>query len=344
MINFNQQPYTAKAYIDYLTKQFGTNRQNDSRTFMASDEVWQAWEKQGVSKPSNNKDFDTAIHNPLDLTQQYFNDIIISSKNLRNYDPKKTIFHIFPWSEFNAAANTLIDDERVILFDSSLTSFFNAISIIIMQCVYSHPSAQQAEFYETMVLSEFDKFIHKKVPVSTKDRHQFATNFQKIVMQDYDLTYAGASCAVALDCFVLCHEIAHFVLEHSQKKHCLNYALSNGKSVSFEIDSINQRQEFEADEYGYQLFLQLIENNQKTKRVKLSESYQLMPLIFFEIIDLVFAYARSKNINFYEKNTHPAPLERKEKLINFIDGKHHPFANEFYEAFMDFSKHVRSRF
>lgn len=43
-----------------------------SRTIKANNEVWQAWDKQGVSKP-NNEDFDTAMHNPLILMQQYFN-------------------------------------------------------------------------------------------------------------------------------------------------------------------------------------------------------------------------------------------------------------------------------
>jgi len=337
MFKFDTANLSAEGYILDLKKKFGIAKKSSNETIQLANNAWDEWEKQNVTKPKNTEE---VITEHLDIFHKYHADIASVGDKLHGYDSGATTFFILPWNELNACAVTLLNGEKVILLDTRLISFLNELAILVVVSTCCSKSEKDVVFYENYFFKLLDNYLTKPKELNTRSS---TNDFVSIIKKDYELTEMGAYCASAFLTYILCHEISHHILGHSEHK--IEVSLLNMMEADdvIEINAPLINQEYEADMYGYDIFLEVIKKRSKLQTIKLSEEFDLMPLIFFELIDLLNTYALKQGMASHDAKTHPNPLDRKKRLKKHIDITGEVKGNEFYEVFMGFSLHMRER-
>ena len=338
MFEFNKtkEQESARDFLHFLLNAYGSVSKPPNKVIEQVFDAWETWEDSGTDKPLDTKNI---VENNIDYFVFYYKDII-SICELEKQISNPIEFGIIPINNFNAFCHTLKNNDRAIIVDEKLIVFFTEAIISIMSCVYTKPNKKEVDFFESFILRQLDCFFFRGE--KSKDSIKKNTeDFLKVIKRDYDMTEVGSYFSMAFTVFIICHEISHILLNHSKQKKMYDFNKKTGDSFSVAFDYKSYKEEFDADEYGYKLFLQVIKNSNKADHAKLTEYYNRAPLIFLELIDIAYTYAVSKGIKIEHSNTHPPPLERKQKLINLYSEELHSHGVELYEGFMEFSQHIR---
>lgn len=337
-----EEPKTAQEFIDYLIEIYGASSVNP-KTVTDVKKTWGEWARQGTSEPDN---MEEVASDPYAIFCSYFDDIMKACE-IKEISPERVYFALIRIKNLNAFANTLPNDDKVIVFDDNLIAFFTAFIITTMLAVYSDPTEQETKELEIFLLSTLNAFHDKEQ--SQEEYEIYADQFMKMIEKDYELTKIGCYFGMAFTVFVICHELSHHILGHAEEKEKYfvpqnNQAIdSQTETATVSFNTPAYQEEFEADDHGYQLFLELIDKVDQVESAKLSQAFNHSPLMFFEIIEVVDLFARYKGFKNQQSDTHPQPMVRKEYLLSRYKNKLHPDGDELYTGFMGFIDYIKTQ-
>lgn len=328
---------TAQDYIDYLDDIYG-KMTTSKKTVADVDNIWNKWDRQGTSKPTNMESVAAA---PYDTFRSYFDDIMQACE-IKNIDPNTVFFALVRIKNLNAFANTMPNSDRVIIFDGDLIAFFTTFIITTLQAVYSNPTEQETEDVEAFLLSTLNTFYGKEQ--SEEENEVYGNQFMTIIQKDYQLTEIGSYFSMAFTVFIICHELSHHILGHAEEKRMYVVPdVSQKRQDSIPCNTPAYEEEFEADAYGYQLFLELIEKEDQIESAKLSQAFNRAPLMFFDFIDIVELFGRKKGFYQQKSDTHPDPMARKKYLLSLYDKQLDAEGDELYKGFTGFIDHIKKQ-
>ena len=338
MFSLDEEIKTGQDYLSYLTSVFGASKLNPEAVELTK-ATWEKWEKQGTSQPNNIQEI---ASDPLQTYRVYYQDILTAC-HIENINPDSVYFSLLPLKNLNAYANTTLNQDKVIVFDEELITFFTAFIIAVIVAVYTDTSDDEVEFFDEFILNSLDDFF-SRTKSRTKDSNKKHTqDFMGIIERDYYFTQVGSYFSMAFTVFIICHELSHHILGHSTKKRVFAIPENNGESIEIPVNSPSINEEFEADTHAYKLYLELIENRDRIEVAQLSDAFNRAPLVFFELMDIVQTYSEYKTGESYRSDSHPHPQQRKERLIKKYDSGLHHYGEEFYKGFMGYSALIRKK-
>ena len=338
MLKITPPLQTAEDFIAYLDDIYGRTI-TSRKTVSDVDETWNEWDAQGTSKPTNMEEVASA---PYETFRSYFDDIMQACE-VSEVDSDTVFFALIRIKNLNAFANTMPNADKVIVFDDNLIAFFTAFIITAMQAVYSDPTEQEAEELEGFLFSTLNTFHGKEQ--TQEENEAYVNQFMKIIQKDYKLTEIGSYFSMAFTVFIICHELSHHILGHAEDKrmYLVPKAKQKNKESHIPFNTPAYKEEFEADEYGYKLFLELIDKVDQVESAKLSQAFNRAPLLFFEIIEIVQLFGRNKDFYQQKSDTHPDPMERKKYLLSLYDKQLDTNGEELYKGFMGFAEHIKKQ-
>lgn len=226
------------------------------------------------------------------MEENFFRDIInITKKHIKDmpdiqFLPRRKF-------DFNVSVGTL-GTNKIIFAEELVLSFLTEFSCFgFFLVMYNTEKEATAKDIKRHMVAAIDIFICRK-----KNTGLDSVLLEAIGKNDHSTEYA-CYMARAMYTYILCHEIAHVVLEHEEKR--------------------DYQQEFEADALGYEIFNWLILNSEELEYLEFFEGLRRAPLAVFDIFDLVEYF---KNIILEEREAnlyHPAPYLRKAHLLDKFD-------------------------
>lgn len=226
------------------------------------------------------------------IEENFFKDIInISKKYIGNmpdiqFLPRRKF-------DFNVSVGTL-GTKKIIFAEELVLSFLTEFSCFAFFLVmYNTDKEATAKEIKRHMVAAIDIFICRKKNTGLDD-----VLLEAIGKNDHSTKFA-CYMARAMYTYMLCHEVAHVILEHEEKQ--------------------NFHQEFQADALGYKIFNQLIRNSEELEHLEFFEGLRRAPLALFDIFDLV-EYFKNIILEEVEINPyHPAPYLRKAHLLDKFD-------------------------
>ncbi|MCK5901856.1 MAG: hypothetical protein KAG28_01795 [Cocleimonas sp.] len=327
-----EAPQTAPDFIQYLENIYGRSAVNN-HTLDDLNDVVNLWKRQGIPLSIDTAKMEA---DPQRIYRAYFDDIL-QACDLNDIATDCIFFTLIDIKNLNAYASTLPNKDRVIVLDENLVSFFTCFFIASLVAVYSKPSAHQSDQLEAFL---FDTLAHFANPQhSVQQKKDYASRFKKIIQVDYRLTEIGCYLSIACTLFILCHELSHHLLGHTENR-CLSPNSAEDQRIAQMLNTPNHNEEFAADHYGYDLFLSLIENVEQVQFAKLSHAFNRTPLLFFEVIEIVHNIQPKKESALQQKDTHPPPMKRKSQLLSHYQHQLHGDGEALYDDLMPFIRYL----
>lgn len=263
------------------------------------DDIWCYFEgKNGINRPDNLTELIYTYNNP-----QF--DIF---KRLLEHYPKKDNFHIgfYNIQNFNAEAS-YIDDNKIILIDNYLTSFYMEVVLGLYFLTYeSEQSKDQILNCEYFLNYCFYKF-HYRSSYSKNPYLNFENHFSHLAKLNYQFVFESVVSQNTILYFILGHELGHFYFNHSIIK----------KEITKKSPYLIRSNEFTADEFGYSLMLSVSKEIRENDNTNISKHFDRMPILMFDIME---KYYKAFKIDI-QKHNHPQPFERKNNLLSKL-GSH----------------------
>jgi hypothetical protein len=128
--------------------------------------------------------------------------------------------------------------------------------------------------------------------------------------------FVAGALSDGINTFVLCHELAHIILNHAGEIHQLG-----GTSAASVLAVVKYKREaeFQADSLGLILFKEVEEKNKNyigRKEYKTVEApFRYAPLVFFTWLDIIQQFELRFTNHFRGMETYPTAAERREKLL-----------------------------
>lgn len=338
MFSLDEEIRTGKDYQQYLNNVFGTSKLN-SKAIDLTKAIWGKWEEQGTSQPNN---IEEIASDPLKTYREYYHDILTAC-SIENIEKDSVYFSLLPLKNLNAYANTTTNQDKIIVFDEELLTFFTAFIIAVMVAVYTDTTDDEVDFFDNFILNRLDDFYHRTKSRTNESNKKYTQDFTAIIERDYYFTQVGSYFSMAFTVFIICHELSHHILGHSVQKRMFAFPEGNGEAINIPINNPSINEEFEADSHAYKLYLELIKNRDKIKVAQLTDAFNRAPLVFFELMDIVQTYAEYRSGKAHCSDSHPPPQQRKEQLIKQYESNLHDYGKEFYKGFMGYSAHIRKK-
>jgi hypothetical protein len=144
-------------------------------------------------------------------------------------------------------------------------------------------------------------------PSIFEDQREFSLS---MIAENLDIINFSHDLNKAISIFIICHEIAHVTYQHLKD------------------DKTAHKREFEADFLGYQFFIKVIKNSNKSEYIQLQKMFICAPIIFFNCLALEETYMKEiKGLN-SSRSTHPDPFDRSAKLFSLF--KKHSEEHDLY--------------
>ena len=271
-------------------------------------EIWSEWNKAGITSP----DIDSIVANFVNQNNAFFQEIVqiaskVSEKELQiDYCP-------FILNSYNLHALSVKDGYLVFVDEIFLDMLYSLVFIFMYEAnsfIQEDELNHYAYFIKKLVI---DYFNHESSVLINEKRKK-----QGPITELYKKNYETAEFAVYLynsfKIFLFAHEISHHILGHKEGTFTQKFSI-NGRSSQIKIDKRKHAKEFEADVYGYKIFLEVINTvDDSINYAYCKYRYEYAPLFLFDIFDKLDRLQEEKGNIKVEYSTHPSPLDRKANL------------------------------
>jgi hypothetical protein len=226
------------------------------------------------------------------MEMDFFSDIISITKKYLNHVPN---IRFLPrrFFDFKMSVGT-IGAEKILFAEELVLSFLTEFS-----CYAFYLSMKETREkddirpFKRRMIAMIDIFVFRKKN----------TDFDEITMEvigkNEHSTKFACFMARAMYTYILCHEIAHAVINYKGEKSLQN--------------------EFDADALGYEIFYSLILNSDNLKHLEFFPGLRRAPIALFDIFDLIDYFKREILDNYTVDTSHPAPFLRKAALLEQFD-------------------------
>lgn len=300
---------TSKEYLAKLGKLYPKMINESAIVLKSAEFVWAGWElNSNIDRPDN-------IHH---IASNFRDEYTACFDRLKSYydGPKrdKLILAYFPIIDFNAKANSTKDEDRVIIYDEYLNAFITQFLLICINLTYnSELSSNEVDkckdYLEHLLL------LFKERKKTDNDKYiSYLDYFEVLASKDFNYSFQSAVGCYSIFYFILAHEIGHHYFGHTSKKE--KHFLGSVKSEKVEIETYKHLQEYEADEYGFQLFLNITKDVRDNDNTNINEYFDRFPLLYFDIMTLYYEFLINKGLIQEIPKSHPSPIERKNNLLS----------------------------
>lgn len=265
-------------------------------------EIWKEYNKAGISSP----DIDNIMATFPKINESFFQEIVqiasrVSSKDLNiEYCP-------FILNDYNLAARSAADGYLIII-DEYLLSMLYDLSYILTFKKYKYIQKKENKQYKDIIITILTDYLDNNI----KNRNLISELYTK----DYETAEFAVYLYNSFKVFMFAHEISHHILKHTEGTYFKECCMNN-RSCNIEIDKTSFDQEFEADAYGYKIFLEVLNTADNSINYAYCKyRYEYAPLFLLDIFDKIDRI-KEKILNYKIKYiTHPSPMERRKKLSN----------------------------
>ena len=226
------------------------------------------------------------------MEENFFNDVIkIIKKHVKNvpdiqFLPRRKF-------DFNVSMG-LVGTEKIIFAEELVLSFLTEFScLVFFLAMYNTEKDASTKDYKRHMVALIDIFVCRK-----KNSGLDNVLLEAIGKNDHSTQYA-CYMARAMYTYILCHEVAHVILEHDAKR--------------------DFQQELEADFLGYEFFNWLIQDYNELEHLGFFEGLRRAPLALFDVFDLVEYFKKVVLDEVEIDSYHPAPYLRKAHLLDNFD-------------------------
>ena len=226
------------------------------------------------------------------MEENFFNDIIkIIKKHIKNvpdiqFLPRRKF-------DFNVSMG-LIGTEKIVFAEELVLSFLTEFSCLAFFLAMNNTEKDAtAKDYKRHMVALIDIFVCRK-----KNSGLDSVLLEAIGKNDHSTEYA-CYMARAMYTYMLCHEVAHLVLEHDAKR--------------------DFQQELEADALGYDFLNWIIQDYEELEHLEFFEGLRRAPLALFDVFDLVEYFKKVVLDEAETDSYHPAPYLRRAHLLDKFD-------------------------
>jgi hypothetical protein len=279
-------------YFQYLVPNF--NKIDEIR------KIWSEYNKMGISSP----DIDAIMSNFPKHNEGFFQEIVNIASKVCGKE-LQIEFCPFILNDYNLCARSAKDGYLVIVDESYLDMFYMLANILMFE---RNNYIEEFEFYDL-------KSLVRNIiidPIRNENRHKV---FDQLVKRDYETAEFAVYLYNSFKIFMFAHEISHHILKHTNgtfTKQCH----MNERSCNIEIDRMSYIHEFEADTYGYKIFLEVMNTvDDSINYAYCKYRYEYAPLLLFDIFDKIDRVQEEKENKKKTYPTHPSPIDRKENLL-----------------------------
>jgi hypothetical protein len=263
--------------------------------------LWDNWENANFTRPNVD---DIAAHT-IERNRQFFHEIVkIAGKALKkdlNIEYCPFILNDYNFSAISA------DDGYLVLIDEA---FFGMLFFLILIFIFDMRDLIQEEDKSNIM-----SFINNTVDIYINHKYFNAPDSNitfSLTKKDYDTAEFATYFSKSIEIFIIAHEISHHILGHTKETIKKNMVIGD-HNVEIEVDKREKLCEFEADELGYKIFLEVMNTTDNSIDVAYCKyRFEYAPLFFF---DLVGRLDELKGMQANNYITHPTPTERKENLL-----------------------------
>ena len=233
-------------------------------------------------------------HDYFYMEMAFFSDIMLIARKYIKYLPN---IRFLPrrYFDFSMSVGSL-GSEKIIFAEELMLSFLTEFSLFAFYISMENTAKAAKDDlrqYKRYMVAAIDIFACRKKNSGIDEV------FLEVVGKNEHSAKFACFMSRAMYTFMLCHEVAHTVLNQS-------------------ADSSFQS-EFDADALGYELFYSLISNSDKLNYLEFFQGLCRAPLALFDIFDLVDYFKREILDEFVEDPKHPAPFLRKAALLDQFD-------------------------
>ena len=284
-------------WIKYYNVLIVTNKSRESAS-----EIWDNWEKDGVKRP----DIDSIADNISNSDNLFFKELTSISSEIINRELNIS-YLAFITLGYDFAAVTAADGYIVLVDDA-----FFSLTFFIICAAYTIAQTEISEATKELIRREI-----REVAVIGYKEKEFITfndmpNLFQLLGEGYNNAEASNYLFNSVRIFILGHEIGHHVFEHENGSEHVRYAIG-GREIDFKIDKRSWADEFEADDFGYQVFLGALDTTKERPQTYLEFRFPFAPLVFFEICDRIDWMKKAQKVR--NSSTHPSFEQRKETLV-----------------------------
>lgn len=226
------------------------------------------------------------------MEENFFKDVMyITKKYIENVPEIK--FLPRRKFDFNVSVGTLMG-EKIIFAEELVVSFLTEFSCLAFFLATRNTEKDEAiKVYKRHMVALIDIFVYRK-----KNSGLDKVILEAIGKNDHSTKFA-CFMGRAMYTYMLCHEVAHAVLQHEER--------------------VDYQQEFDADALGYEIFYCLILNCNDLQYLEFFPGLRRAPLALFDIFDLVEYFKKEILEQCEEKTHHPFPYLRKAHLLDSFD-------------------------
>jgi uncharacterized protein (UPF0305 family) len=263
-------------------------------------ELWSEYNKAGISSP----DIDAINANFPKIDEAFFQEVVkiaskFSGKNMQ------IEYCAFILNDYNLCARSAADGYLIIIDEFYLGMLYILANIFKFE---ANNYIEEDEFNHYVrlvqdVVIDYLKHIEKKDAI---------TQLQK---RDYETAEFAVYLYNAFKIFMFAHEISHHLLGHTKETISKQFSM-NERNCQIEIDRVDCADEFEADTYGYKIFLEVMNTvDDSINYAYCKYRYEYAPLFLFDIFDKIDRLKEEKMGMKIKYTTHPPPMDRKANLL-----------------------------
>jgi len=262
--------------------------------------LWSEYNKTGFSSP----DIDTIMVNSIKINEAFFQEIVkiaskFSGKNIQ------IEYCAFILNDYNLCARSAADGYLVIIDEFYLGMLYTLANIFKFEA-NNYIKKDEFNHYAHLVqdvVVDYLKHIEKKDKIT------------QLQARDYETAEFAVYLYNAFKIFMFAHEISHHILGHTKGIIKKQFSM-NERNCKIEIDRIDYNDEFEADTYGYKIFLEVMNTvDDSINYAYCKYRYEYAPLFLFDIFDKIDRLKEGKEGMKIKYTSHPPPMDRKVNLL-----------------------------
>jgi hypothetical protein len=268
--------------------------------------IWNHWEQEGNSRrPDIEK-----LADHVDQTEnKFFQELVdiaseISGKEVHaDYCPFLTL-------DYNFSA-VPASDGYIVLIDEA---FFQMVFGLIF-AVTLHSQTDAFAGNESAIRTEIktllrDSYLERRMGILDQ-----MTTLREAIGKDQITSIFANYVFQGIKTFVLGHELGHHALGHTSDSTAA-FLLLGGRSVEIPVNNRAWADEFEADAFGYQVYLTATQTTAQRVHTYFEYRVDFAPILFFDICDWCERWGPdSRRLNSLVTASHPPLEQRKTNLI-----------------------------
>lgn len=213
------------------------------------------------------------------------------------------------------------DGGQLVLVDRSVWQLWHGVFAAALNWAYLDRSAAEKTEFLDFILSTGGTYAMDPGLRTQRMKHPSWINwYSRMALLDQDLGVLADGLATNVMAWGVYHECSHALLGHAGRQGRMalygDAGQSEAPALHWQVEA-----EFEADQLGFELFLDLVGMRYDLRQLATGAQVDRAPISFFRLLDAVYRLRERIAGARPLANTHPVPLQRKQRLLDRHAGR-----------------------